>query len=157
MKVVSRSKPLQVALMIAATIAFASVFFLPTFKFLPIAVAVLCLMLVATSLSKAGHFAIDLQSFEGRSVRVGVWGTPIRDGDSTALHIESITAFSAALLIFVRSASGKRILLKIAQPTTAEIGAQKADITDARYVSWGGKKLPNAVGLPAVTMSTLTS
>ena len=123
------------------------------FLFGAIAGALLCFLLGATALSRAGRLATSLRPFRHRTVRVRVWGTPIPGPDDTAVMVDSVMALSAALLIQLRSSpDAPRTLLKVAQPGRAGFQDGRIDIESARYVSFGGKRLAPAAGHPAVTI-----
>jgi hypothetical protein len=120
------------------------------FRFPAIAVAFVCFLLMATAQSRAGRISPALRSFVGRRVQVQVWGAPIpATGGST--RVDSVTALGVGLLIHLRASSeDRRTLLKVAQPGEARFEDDRLEIDDARYVSWGGKKLVPVPDRPAL-------
>ena len=123
----------------------------PAFSFAPIAIAVVCLMLLATALSDAGRLSKTLLPFQNRPVEIRVWGEPL-PGLTGTCQIESIRALGAGLHFFVRH-DGRLAHLKIAQPRDSRVGDSAAEIGEAKYVQWEGRNLPRAAGVPAVTVA----
>jgi hypothetical protein len=117
----------------------------------PIAVALVCLLLLATSLSHAGRLSEALRSFRNRPVEILVWGEPL-PGQTEASQIESIRAIGAGLHFFLTRDNSTPAHLKIAQPQSTRVGERTAEIGEARYVQWESRKLPRTTGTPAVTV-----
>jgi hypothetical protein len=141
-----------IAFFISGLAALSAAVIATQFRFVAIAVGLICFLLGATALSRAGQIATALRPFRDRSVRVQVWGAPVPvTGGSTV--VDSVMALSAGLLIYLRpSPEDRRTLLKVAQPGPARVGAGRVEIDNARYVSWGGKKLVPVAGHPALTI-----
>lgn len=123
----------------------------PAFGFAFIAVAFICLMLLATSLSDAGHLSNALRPFRNRPVEIRVWGEPL-PGQSEPCEIESIRAIGPGLHFFVKR-DGRVAHLKIAQPRGSRVDESAAEIGEAKYVQWEGRNLPRAADAPAVTVA----
>lgn len=116
-----------------------------------VAGGLVCFLLGATALSRAGQLAPSLRPFRHRSVHVHVWGAPVPASGGGPARIDSVRAFSAGLLIYLRpTPDGPRTLLKVAQPGPARNGDGLFEIDEARYVSWGGKKRERVPGQPAL-------
>ena len=96
------------------------------------------LMLVGSQLSRAGQIKRQLRPFVGRTVLLP---------DDSQLTIESIAAIGPGLHIKFRRTDNSRINLKVAQPTSVSITAERIEIPDARYVQWGSRKGPPPVVL----------
>ena len=113
-------------------------------------VALAALLVGATALSHANAIAVSLVPLIGTRVSVRVWGQAL-EGGSVGLKIAAIRAAGAGLLIYLQeTAVGREQLLKVAQPSKATIEATLVAIESAAYVSWGGKKLQQAAGVPAL-------
>ena len=98
-----------------------------------------------------GPIVSALHPFVGHAVRVMVWGAQIID--ESPLIVDSVRSFGAGLLIFIRrGAGGPRTLLKVAQPKHLSVVDGRVEIAQARYVSWGGRKLTMTPGVAAVTI-----
>jgi hypothetical protein len=122
----------------------------PAFGVAPIAVALICLLVLGTSLSDAGRLSKTLRPFRNRPVEIRVWGEPL-PGQAETCQIESIRALGAGVHFFVRR-SGRLGHLKIAQPRGSHVGESAAEISEAKYVQREGRNLPRAAGAPAVTV-----
>lgn len=128
------------------------------FQILLIAVGLVCFLVAATALSKAGQLATSLRPLVKRSVLVHVWGLPLPATNDAPFRIESISALSAGLRVHLRPVSGgPRSFLKVAQPRSARVDDSGVEIRDAAYVSWAGTKIKPNVGsrLAALTLVTV--
>jgi hypothetical protein len=106
-------------------------------------IVVVSFFLTGTLLSRAGRLSKSLAPWVKSRVHVEVWGRPLEGSGEQVFEIDRIAAFGAGLLIHLRPiAGGPRSLLKIAQPLASRFENGRLEIADARYVSWGGKKLP---------------
>lgn len=143
-----------IAFLAVGMAALAAAMLTTQFRFLAVFIAAVAFLLGGTAFSNAGRLARSLAPFVKRSVRVKVWGAPLTATDDSPLEIGSIMAAGAGLLIYLRTGpNGKRTLLKVAQPGSARVEADRVEISEARYVSWGGTKLQPAAGHPAVVLS----
>lgn len=113
---------------------------IPAFRQPALVVALILLFLAATSLSRATRIAGSLPPLANRPVQVQVWGNAL--AAETALEVDSIRAFGAALLIHLRPAGGgARHLLKVAQPGPGRVQPGRLEIPHAAYISWAGTRL----------------
>jgi len=121
-----------------------------------ILVAAVLLFIAGTANSKATRISRSLRPFVKRAVRMEVWGNAIPDSSGRVVEIDSIAAFGAGLLIYVRAASGgPRILLKVAQPHAATVREDRVEIDDAAYVSFAGGRLKRSsdTHVPALVLT----
>jgi hypothetical protein len=114
--------------------------------------AVLFLLPVGTSLSRAGRIAASVQNLRRRAIEAVVWGVPIAESATGGLQVESIGAVGAGLLIRLSHSGDARTLLKVAQPRSWRVENGRLVIDDAAYVQWAGMRLARADGSPALTM-----
>ncbi len=147
-----RSTTLRVA---AATVALSCLAaYLFTSHFLFLMLAMLALLLLATSFSEAGRLAEAIQGFVHHAAEVRIWGAALPIPDRSTVTITSVKALSAGLHVFFQvSPGGSSIHLKVAQPSQAQVLPQQLIIESAAYVQWAGKRLPRAAGVPALTIS----
>ena len=122
---------------------------MPRIKMLPLTLAFLSLFLLATTLSQAGRLSESLSVFRGRPLEIRVWGKPL----DSQCSIDSIRAIGAGLHLFVRLGDGPPRHLKVAQPRGATIDERSAEIAEAAYVQWAGRKVPRVAGAPALTIA----
>ena len=146
------SKMLRIALLVVAAAAFAFAAFVPRWSVVAIFIGGLFMFVVASASSEAGRLASSARSFRQRLIDVRVWGQTLPASSSSRFEVAAITAAGAGLLIQLRF-GGKTTLLKVAQPREGHVKEDSIEIGDARYVSWGGTKLPRAAGVPAVVIS----
>ena len=118
-------------------------------------VAVLLLVPVATSLSRAGRLAVSLQGLKRRRVDAAVRGVPICGPKAAGLRVESVGAVGAGLLIYLTDAEEVKTLLKVAQPRSRRVEEGRVVIDEAAYVQWAGKRLARAEGVPAVAITSV--
>lgn len=126
-----------------------------TFSLLGIGVAVACLFIAGSTLSTATQLADSLRASVKRSVRVSVWGLALPPSAETIFEIDSISAFGAGLLIYLRAMPGGTTgQLKIAQPRSAHLTDDRLEIGEAAYISWSGRNLARAADTktPALTL-----
>jgi hypothetical protein len=117
-------------------------------------VALMAGFLLATSLSTTLiPLTRALNRFRGCAVEVRVWGAmpPLPPG--TTLVLTSVNVLGPGFHVFFQASGGGSIHLKVAQPTNAQIAPNAVVVGSARYVQWGGKKLPAIGGMPAVSVS----
>jgi hypothetical protein len=146
--VVIRSQVLRAVLAAAGLAAIAEAALTSKAGFLVI--AFLLLLPIATSFSQAGRLASSLQTVIRRPVSTVVWGAPIRGATGGPLRVESVGAMGAGLRIHLEGPGVSRTLLKVAQPRSWRLEADRLVIEDAAYVQCAGKRLPRADGLPAL-------
>jgi hypothetical protein len=126
----------------------------PAFRFIGVALALVCLFVVATTLSQAGRLSAALKPLEGRTVYVEVWGAPLPGASEGALRVQSVRAFGAGLLLWLQPPSSRRsTLLKVAQPQSVLLELPRVDIADAAYVQWAGVRIRRREGVAAFTLS----
>jgi hypothetical protein len=116
----------------------------------------LLLVPIATSLSQAGRLAVSLQVLKRRAIDAIVWGVPIRSPGTDGLHVESVGAVGAGLLIYLMH-EHERSLLKVAQPRSWLVEDGRVVIAEAAYVQWAGRRLVRAEGFPAVAIELVAS
>lgn len=115
---------------------------LPQNAFAILFIMVAFFLIAETLLSRAGRLSKSLAPWVESRVHVEVWGRPLEAAGEEAFEIDRIAALGAGLLIHLRPiAGGPRWLLKIAQPQAPRFVNGRLEIADARYISWGGKKL----------------
>jgi len=128
-------------LALAGVAALAVAALVPALRPTALVVALLSLFLAGTSLSRATRIAGSLPPLAKTPVQVLVWGHALPG--ETALQVDSVRSFGAALLLHLRPAEGgARRLLKVAQPGPGRVGPGRLEIAEARYISWAGTKLP---------------
>lgn len=150
-----RSPLLRAALATAGLAAIAAAAMTGKSGFL--ALGVLLLLPVATSLGQAGRLAASLRGFERRPVRAIVWGAPLPSAATTAvaLQVDSIGAVGAGLLIYLSDSARSRTLLKVAQPRAWRVEDGRLVIGEAAYVQWAGKRLARSDGVAAVVLAVV--
>ena len=150
MSLVIRSPLARAGLMAGSLAAVLAAGITSTRSFL--ALAVLMLLPVATSLGPAGRLAVSLQDLKRRAIRVAAWGVPICASNAAVLHVASVGAVGAGLLIHLMDVEESKMLLKIAQPRSWSVEGSRVVIEHAAYVQWAGKRLARAEGVPAVVI-----
>ena len=140
-----------VVFLIGAAVMILIAAFISGYRIVPIAIAVLCLMGVASSFSVAGSLVESLRVFQGERVTIRVWGEAL-PGQTLHSRLLSVRAIGAGLHLFVKSEAGSPTHLKIAQPRHVQVETGMVTVNEASYVQWGGTKLPRFSGLPAVTI-----
>ena len=105
-------------------------------------------------LSKAGRLAVAISPMKRHRVQVSVWDSGIPGSETGELQLDSVTSIGAGLHLFLRSDSGLRGDLKVAQPDSATVTADLVTIQNAKYVSWKGQQInpPQHTSSPAVTI-----
>jgi hypothetical protein len=98
---VELAKTQRIGLVAVSVVMFAIAATTPRFNIIPIIVALLCLLVLASSLSRAGRLSGSLRRFQGRAVDIRVWGEPLPHGPDSSCQIKSVRAFGAGLLLFV--------------------------------------------------------
>jgi hypothetical protein len=126
-------------------------------RFASIGLAAVFLLLGGTAFSNATQIARSLRPFVKASVRVEVWSAPLPASSGAVFEIDSVSAFGAGLLIYLRATpGGPRSLLKVAQPGSARLEEDRIEIGEASYVSWAGTKLKPALDSTAPALVLLT-
>jgi hypothetical protein len=135
----------------AALTAFATAAFVPALRIVSAGVGLACFLLSASAFSIAGQTAGKMQPFRGRLATVDVWGAPLPDQQSNVFRIDSIAGLGAGLLIHLSAGpGGSRTLLKIAQPSEAQVTTgSRLEIGKAAYVQWAGRRIKRAPGVEA--------
>jgi len=150
-----KSKALRIGLLVGGVVSIAAAVF--TSRIGVLAIAVICLLPLATSLGQAGRLAASLRDFEGRFVNVVVWGASLQGSVGAPLRVETVGAVGAGLLIYLTSSRASRTLLKVAQPRSWRLENERLIIDEAAYVQWAGRRLARAEGCSAVTISSVSS
>jgi hypothetical protein len=141
----------RVALGLAALASLAAAAWTTQFGF--VVFALVAVLLLATSISAAGRLTGDLQPFLGRAVEVLVWGARPSATDGAIVTLVSVQAFGAGLHFYFQVGAGTSTRhLKVAQPSGTRVTGDRLVIETARYVQWGGKRLPAVPGVPALTV-----
>jgi hypothetical protein len=147
-----RSLTFRVLVTVAAIAAFATSVFTSQFSF--VVLAMVAVLLLATSFSQASRLTEPLARFRQQAVHVRVWGAALPGSNGAAMTLASVKALGAGLHLYLQvGAGGPATHLKIAQPSRAQLQPETVVIESARYVQWSGKRLPRITGAPAVTIS----
>jgi|SRR5215212_9672000 len=154
MRLVSLSNLQRIGLLTTTVAMLAIALAPPRFAILPILVVLLSLLLLATSASHAGRLSESLRAFQNRPVEIRIWGEPLPPIGGSSCQIESIRALGAGLHLFVKSGDGPAKHLKIAQPRGTQVTERSAEIHEAAYVQWVGKKQARVEGTPALKVTT---
>jgi hypothetical protein len=107
---------------------------------------------VSSLLSKAGRLADAISPLKGHRVHVSVWDNGIPGFAAGDCQLDSVASIGAGLHLFLRSDTGLRGDLKVAQPGPATVTEGSLEIQTARYVSWKGQRIhpPQDCHSPAV-------
>jgi hypothetical protein len=121
--------------------------------FLP--VLVLLLFLIAASLfGKTNRFADRLRPLAGRRVRVLAWGVELPGVAGASFNLDKVLAIGPGLHFYLRLLPhGSSVHMKIAQPSEATLDDRHIEIHGAKYVQWGGRKIPKMEGQPALVLN----
>jgi hypothetical protein len=152
---IALSRTQQIGLVAIAVVVFAVAVVYPRLAVPAIVIAVACLYVVATSLSKAGQLSRSLSAFQNRPVEIRVWGDRLPGSRGAACHLVSVRAVGPGLHLFVRLGAGAPTDLKIAQPRDAEVGDLVTEIRECAYVQWTGQRIRRVPGAKAVTLTFL--
>lgn len=148
-----KRKTLAIILLIlgAACAAAALVLRMPR---MALAVFVVFGFIAGSLLSQAGRLADAISPMKGHRVQVSVWGAGIPGLAANEFQLDSVASFGAGLHLFLRSDSGLRGDLKVAQPASGTVSADSLTIQNAKYVSWKGHRItpPQDCHSPAVTI-----
>ena len=154
----TRRRPVAAAFTLAGIVGLAAGALWSPARFVGIGIAIICFFIAATLLAKARGMAAPLAVLVRRTVNVAIWGSPLSEANDSGFEVVSVRSLSAALLVHMRPISGGRTaLLKIAQPDGFADHGGSMEVTNARYVSWAGKKLTPAPGIPAVIFRPVTA
>ncbi|MEO8620502.1 MAG: hypothetical protein ABI625_05515, partial [bacterium] len=120
-------------LMALGVAGFSVAFISPLFRFVAIIVGLVFLLIGATTFGSSGQIADAMQSHVKRPARVTAWGLPLPVVGEAVFEIDSVSALGAGLHIHLRGISGAppRTDLKIAQPATWVVGADRLEIGSA--------------------------
>jgi hypothetical protein len=116
-----------------------------------IGIAIVCMFIVATFMSRAGRLVTPLRRFQGEMVGIQVWGAALPVPPGLSLQLVSVRAIGAGLHLFLRVGSESEHL-KIAQPGAARFHEHGVEIDDARSIQWRGKRLQRTPGSPALQL-----
>jgi hypothetical protein len=122
-----------------------------------VAVALTARWIGGTGGSRANGIATSLDGFVNRQVSALVFGEALPVEGGRVLVLERALALGAGLHLRLRSETEGRLHhLKIAQPSGVAIGRVRAEIQEARYLSWDGRRLKSAgTGkLPALVLES---
>lgn len=124
-----------------------------TSQFTFVVIALVAVLVLATSLSPAGRHSADLERLQGRTVEVLVWGAHLRGTDGAVITLTSTRAFGAGLHCYFQVGAGTSTRhLKVAQPSRARVTGDRVLIETARYIQWDDKRLPAVIGAPALSV-----
>ncbi|MEJ2367394.1 MAG: hypothetical protein P8Z49_03345 [Acidobacteriota bacterium] len=137
------SKPIGIFFLVIGLSSVACLMLDAPYRSLGLAVGLLCILAAMSILGKAGRFSGALKPFISKQVRPEIWGKPLPGTKEGAiLQVDSIAAVGVGLWIYLRPISGgKRIKLKIAQPTTLTVSPSGAEITFAGYAQWDSRRV----------------
>lgn len=136
------SKPIGIVLLILGLLGVACLTLNSPFRFLGLAFGFLLFVVALGILGKSGQFARALKPFVKKPVRLEIWGEPLPGTEGGILQIDSVAPLGLGIWIYLRPLSGgKKLKLKIAQPTTLAIGSSGAEITFAGYVQWDSRRI----------------
>jgi hypothetical protein len=116
-----------------------------------VAVPVAFAVYLVISLSPRGRLSESLKELEGRMIDIRVWGQSL----PTRYRLKSVRYFGASLRLFFRSDDEALTELKIAGAGNGSMNAGGAEIRDAAYVQWAGRKLDRIANSPAVTLTVV--
>lgn len=146
-----RRRMSRLFLLVVAAVMMLVAAFISAYRIVPIAVAVVCLMALGSSLSVAGRLVEPLRRYEGEQITIRVWGETL-PGLTMTSRLVSVRAIGPGLHLFIQSDTGSSTHLKIAQPRHVDVEIGAVTVNEASYVQWAGRKLPRSSGLPAVTI-----
>ena len=147
-----RSTTLRVLVAVAAAVAFAAGVLTSQFSFVVLGMA--AALLLASSFSQAGRLTEPLQRFRHRAVAVRVWGASLPVPNGAAMTITSVKSLGAGLHIYLQlGTNDSPAHLKVAQPKGVLLEPGTLVIESASYVQWSGKRLPRAIGSPALVIT----
>lgn len=154
----TRRRPVAAAFTLAGIVGLSSAVLWSPARFIGIGIAIFCFFVAATLLAKARSMVAPLAALVRQTVKVAIWGSPLPEVNDSGFEVVSVRSLSAALLVHMRPRSGGRTaLLKIAQPDGFVDHGGAMEVMNARYVSWAGKKLTPAPGIPAVIFRPVTA
>jgi hypothetical protein len=104
-------------------------------------------------LSTAGRLADALAPLKGRRVHVRVWDQEVLQLAAGEFQLDSVASIGAGLHLFLRSASGSRGRLKVAQPQMGNMSADLVEVRQAKYVSWNGHKIHPSADRPGAAVT----
>ena len=104
----------------------------------------------ALAASRGNAIAASLRPHVTRTVSVTAWGMPVSNTGAGPFVLESTLAIGAGLHLYFRDRSGAKHHMKVAQPNGVAVDNRRAEIRDARYVSWDARKLTSGGGTAVV-------
>jgi hypothetical protein len=147
-----RSTTLRVLVAVVAAVAFAAGVLTSQFSF--VVLGMVAVLLLASSFSQAGRLTGPLQRFCHQAVAVRVWGASLPVPNGAAMTIASVRSLGAGLHIYLQlGTNGSLTHLKVAQPQRVLLEPGALIIESASYVQWSGKRLPRAIGSPALSIT----
>ena len=111
------------------------------------------LLLIVSSLDGAGRIAAEAHQFEGRTVRLRIWGIDLEQAEGSAILIKRVWALGAGLHLNAVTPHGSRALhIKVAQPRRSSRSPDALTVGDAKYIEVAGAKVPRVPRTVALEM-----
>lgn len=119
--------------------------------------AIVTLLLVATSAAGPGRIVAQCHHLSGRTATLHIWGSaPQVLGDGSVV-VERVWALGAGLHLHVRPGTGASPRhIKVAQPLRWSIDDGGLTIAEAKYVQVSGKTVERVVGRLALELRPVT-
>ena len=117
----------------------------------PAVVAILLMLLVATSAAGSSQIAAQCERLKGQAVTVRIWGDAPKDFGGADVFVRRVWALGAGLHFQVVTGSGARSAhIKVAQPRRWLVDDNSLRIADAKYVQVSGATARRIAGPPAI-------
>ncbi|MFL5481773.1 MAG: hypothetical protein ACJ8AK_06245 [Gemmatimonadaceae bacterium] len=114
-------------------------------------VAILSLLLAATSAAGSSQIATQCERLKGQATTVRIWGNAPKDFGDADVIIKRVWALGAGLHFHVVTLNGASSThIKVAQPRRWSIDANGLHIADAKYVQVSGATAKRVTGQPAI-------
>jgi hypothetical protein len=114
-------------------------------------VAILSLLLAATSVAGSSQIATQCERLKGQAATVRIWGTMPKDFGDADVFIKRVWALGAGLHFQVVTLGGASSThIKVAQPRRWSIDANGLQIADAKYVQVSGATAMRVTDQPAI-------
>ena len=117
----------------------------------PALVAIVLVLIVATSAAGSSQIAAQFERLKGQAVTVRIWGDAPKDFGGADAFIKRVWALGAGLHFQVEIGSGARSAhIKVAQPRRWSVDQNGLRIADAKYVQVSGATAKRVAGSPAI-------
>ena len=111
------------------------------------------LLLIVSSLGGAGRIAAEAHQFEGRTVRLRIWGIKPQQAADAPILVKRAWALGAGLHLQAATRNGSGALhIKVAQPRRASSRAGVLIVGDAKYIQVSGITVPRVPHTVALEM-----